>query len=641
MMHNNLYLNRLVIFTIGGEIAYDETFHRGVNIIRGENSSGKSTISHFVFYVLGGAFNDWVKEARKCSVVYAEVELNGATVTLKREIHFNSEGEGNKLQAIEFFWDKYDIAKENLEGWQRFNYNKTDDKKSFSDVLFENLSIPIVKGDNNITMHQILRLLYVDQESPTNSLFLYEQFDTTLTRETVSDLLLGVYSQELYDCQQELETSKKEFESIKSEINVIKKFIPNREDLLPAHINTRIDNKQKEILEHEKTIFEYKENNKRINFSKKSALEFEVLNHEALTQRKIVKDTAAKVKSFELEIEDTRFFIDALENKIAAIKKSIITRDYLGKFSLENCPECLSPIEKPQNPNVCGLCKSAIDNTVGITEARKIEQEIYFQIQESRKINSKKEKELIDIKASLDFEKGKLYQIQLKVNQSLSDVRSFRDEKIDKLYEDKGFLEGELLQLRTLLENAEVYQAKKELYERLNSTIEILTRKSRRLKEEQERLKINTNYTIEKIGVFLLNNDLKRQKEFFEAKEFHIDYRNNIAFVSDKQAKYSASSSFYLRNSARFAVFLASIEIEKMRFPRFILCDNMEDKGIEVARVHNFQKNLVHLLEKSDKKDYQVIYTTSFIPNELNNSDYCVGEFYTEQSPSLKNVNNV
>ena len=69
MMHNNLFLNRMVIYTNNGKVAYDEIFHKGVNIIRGKNSSGKSTITHFIFYVLGGAFNDWVKEAKQCNVL--------------------------------------------------------------------------------------------------------------------------------------------------------------------------------------------------------------------------------------------------------------------------------------------------------------------------------------------------------------------------------------------------------------------------------------------------------------------------------------------------------------------------------------------------------------------------------------------
>lgn len=637
-MHNNLFLNRLIILTQKGEIAYDENYHRGVNIIRGDNSSGKSTISHFIFYILGGAFNDWVKEARKCSVVYAEIELNGAIVTLKREIVFNADGLGNKFQAIEFYWDKYEIAKQNIEGWQKYNFSKNGDTKSFSEILFDNLEIPIVKGDNNITMHQILRLLYIDQESPTNSLFLYENFDTTLTRETVADLLLGVYSQELYDKQKDLEETKKEFETLKSEINVIKKFIPNKEDLLPLHIENKISNKEDELISIDKQIFDLKEDNKRVNFSKKSQLEFETLNKDSLSQRQIVKGLNSKIRNYELEIEDTIFFIKALENKLIAVKNSIKTREYLGKYSLENCPECLKPIVKPEIENTCSLCKTEIDDSVGVSEARKIEQEIFFQIQESKKINSKKEKELIELKAKQEFEKGKLFQLQQRVNQSLSDVRSFRDERVDKLYENKGFIEGEIIQLRTLLENAEIYQSKKSRFDSLESHIDILNSRIKRLRDDQEKLKININNRIENIGVYLLNNDLKRQKDFFEAREFHIDYRNNLAFISDKNAKYSASSSFYLKNSARFAIFLASLSIDKMRFPRFILCDNMEDKGIELVRVHNFQKILIEYLRDFPDDSYQMIYTTSFIPDELNNKKYCVGEFYTEENPSLKNV---
>jgi len=638
MMHNSLFLNRLVILTKEGKIAYDEEFHQGVNIIRGDNSSGKSTISHFIFYVLGGAFNDWVKEARKCSVVFAEIELNGAIVTIKRQIIFNKEGVGNKLQLIEFYWDYYETATKSIEGWQKYNFSKTDETKSFSEVLFENLEIPIVKGDNNITMHQILRLLYIDQESPTNSLFLYEHFDTTLTRQTVADLLLGVYSQELYDKQQDLEASKKEFETLKSEINVIKRFIPKKEDLLPLHIGNRISNKEVELAEIERHIFDYKEDNKKVIFSKKSQLEFETLNKDSLAQRQVIKNLNNKIRNFELEIEDTIYFIRALENKLVAVKNSIKTREYLGKYSLENCPECLKPIVKPSKENTCSLCKTEIDDSVGVAEARKIEQEIFFQIKESKKINTKKENELVELKAKQELEKGKLFQLQQRVNQSLADVRSFRDERVDKLYEDKGFVEGEIIQLRTLLENAEIYQSKKSRYDYLDSQIDALNSRIKKLKFDQEKLKTDINNRIEKIGVYLLNNDLKRQKDFFEAKEFHIDYGNNLAFIADKNAKYSASSSFYLKNSARYAIFLASLSIEKMRFPRFILCDNMEDKGIELVRVHNFQKIVIDYLKDFSTDKYQVIYTTSFIPEELNNNKYCIGEFYTEENPSLKYV---
>lgn len=53
-----LKLNRLTIFTKSGKTAYDQNFHEGVNIIRGHNSAGKSTIGNFIFYVLGGDFKN-------------------------------------------------------------------------------------------------------------------------------------------------------------------------------------------------------------------------------------------------------------------------------------------------------------------------------------------------------------------------------------------------------------------------------------------------------------------------------------------------------------------------------------------------------------------------------------------------------
>lgn len=639
MMHNNLFLNRLVIYTNKGLIAYDEKFHKGINIIRGDNSSGKSTISHFIFYILGGAFNDWVKEARECSKVYAEVELNGAIITLKRNITFNIDGKGNTKQSIYFYWGNYSEAIDASEGWQKFNYDTTENKKSFSNVLFENLDLPIVKGENNITFHQILRLLYVDQDSPTNSLFLYEQFDTTLTRETVSDLLLGVYNQDLYDKQQRIEIAKKEFDEIKSEIKVIKRFVSNPGDLVPSNVNTRMANKEKELSDIENLILEIREKNKKVNYTQKSKLEFETLNNESIEQRKIVKNITSIIRDYELEMDDNKHFIQALTHKLNAIRKSIITRDFLGGFALENCPECLSPLEQAEDFNHCKLCKKEIDDSIGITQARKIEQEISFQIKESIKLNSIKERQLIDLKSKNELEKSKLHQLQVKVNQSLNDVKSYRDEKVDTLYTDRGYIEGELMQLRNVLENAERFLLLKTKQDGLESEIGILEYDIKKLKQNQESLKESINRQIEKVGVYLLNNDLKRQNEFFQAKEFHIDYRNNMAFISDKDAKYSASSSFYLKTSARFAIFLSSLSIDKMRYPRFILCDNMEDKGIEMIRAQNFQKILIQYLSKYKSEDYQVIYTTSFIPNEFNNNKYCVGEEYTENNPSLKNIN--
>lgn len=642
MMHNNLFLNRMIIYTCKGEVAYDEIFHRGVNIIRGENSSGKSTISQFIFYILGGAFNDWVKEATECSHVIAEVEMNGAIFTLKREINISENtNKSNAKEKMYIYWGSLNDCNNMTSGniWQKYNFNTTTDKMSFSNLFFENLNLPIVKGENNITFHQILRLLYVDQESPTSSLFLYERFDSSLTRETVSDLLLGVYNQELYDSKQRKVEVDKEFDDVKREIKVIKKFVSNSRDLVPSSINSIIKGKEKEIHKIEETIIQYKEENKRVAYTIKTKLEFEKLSEESISLRNKINILKYDINDLYLEIEDSRFFIESLEAKRKAIKNSIFTRELLDDFPLEYCPECLSAIDKSTPATNCRLCKAPNDGSNGVTQARKMEQELLFQIKESSTIVATRERKLLELKASYDSGKMELKILQKQVNTSLTDVKSIREEKLDNLYVDKGFIEGEILQLSTLLENAAIYQAliKKQLV--LEKELNSLKLSISSMEGYQLRLKKDINSKVEEKGLFFLNNDLRRQKDFKEAKEFNIDYHNNMAFISDKDAKYSASSNFYLKVAARFSLFFASLDVENMRYPRFLFCDNMEDKGIEKERAQQFQKNIIAQAEKYNKDNYQMIYTTSFIAEELRNSPYCVGEYYTEESPSLKNVN--
>lgn len=639
-MQNNLFLNRLIIYTLRNEIAYDEKYHRGINIICGDNSSGKSTITHFIFYVLGGAFNDWVKQAKQCSGVFAEVEMNGVTMVLYRAITVNpATHKTNDKEPILIYWGTYEESqKVGISDWQKFGYNTTEEKKSFSNIFFENLNLPTVKADSNITFHQILRLLYVDQDSPTSSLFLYEQFDTTLTRETVSDLLLGIYSQELYDSKQRYIEATSELDNVRKEIRVIKQFVPQDADLDPALIKVQIDNKEEEIDDIEQELLLLTQQNKQVKFTQTTKLQFEQLTAENIDQRKIVNTLENKISSLRYEIEDSEYFVKTLEAKVRAIKNSILTREFLGDFPLDYCPECLTEIQPHDDHTTCKLCKEKIDSSYGITQAKKIEQEISFQIKESNKLLATRKRELLETNSTYESEKSKLHTLQQRVNAALKDVKSVRDEKIDTLYVDKGYMEGEIAQLRSRLESAEIYQGLIKRKAELDQELSSLTANIARMEAQQIRTRDTINTAVEKEALHLLNNDLRRQADFMEAKEFHIDYRNNLAFIADKEARYSASSNFYLKTTARFAIFLASLDIPEMRYPRFILCDNMEDKGIEERRAQNFQRIIIDEAAKHDVKTYQIIYTTSVAPEDLKNSAMRVGEYYTKESPSLKNV---
>lgn len=639
-MRNNLFLHRLRIITDEGLVAYDEPFHKGVNIIRGVNSSGKSTITHFIFYVLGGAFHDFVPEARKCSVVMAEIEMNEVRFTIKRNIEKDSEGNINTQSAIYFFWGNMEESfKPPIEKtWEKFGYKTLDNTKSFSNVFFDLLGLPLVKGDNNITFHQILRLLYVDQDSPTSSLFYYEHFDSQLTRETVSDLLLGVYNEELYENKKRLIVAEKELEGVKSEIKVTDQFFSDPLFLNPSHLYSIIENKEKEISEIQTEIVSIRSKEQEVNYEKDSLLTFQKLNQASILQRRVVASLEGKIELLKNEINDSIFFIEALNKKIHALRNSIKTREFLGHLPLDYCPECLTKIKPNDNTTNCKLCKEPIDGSFGVVQARRMELEIGFQITESKRLLEINNRTLIETESMYISELGKLQDIQKQVNNALVDVKSYNEETVDRLNTTKGFLEGEILQYRTMLEKAELYKKLIEKRSNLSQEVSYLRSYIYRTEQQQIKLKDTINNQIREEGVYLLNNDLDRQDEFKHASDFFIDYSNNLAFLSNKFSKYSASSNFYLKVSARFSIFLASLYIDKMRYPRFIFADNMEDKGIEVARAQNLQKLLINRVNQYSSGTYQMIYTTSYITEELNNSDYVVGEFYTKENPSLKNI---
>lgn len=646
-MRNNLFLNRLVVFTELYEIAYDEVFHKGVNIIRGDNSSGKSTITHFIFFVLGGSFNDFVPEARKCSVVFAEVEMNGLVFTIKREINKDKDGVISTQAPLYFFWGSMDESFNPPidKAWQKFGYNTYENIKSFSNVMFENLGLPIVKGDSNITFHQILRLLYIDQDSPTSSLFYYEHFDSQLTRETVSDLLLGVYSEELYEKKKRLIVAEKELVNLKSEIKATSHFFLDPLSLNPSHLLTVIDGREKEISAIQEEIILIRTKEKAVSYEVDSKLSFQILNEEAISKRKGVVDLEEEISFLNTEIEDSTFFIDTLKKKIKALKNSIHTREFLGNLPLDYCPDCLTEIKPNEEGTKCKLCKEPIDESFGVFQARRMELEISFQINESEKLLELNKRTLSETESKYVAELGKLQDIQKQVNASLEDVKSYNEEIIDNLNSKKGFIEGEILQYRTMLENAELYSKLIEKRDSITKEIKFLYSFIKKTEENQTRLKEQINTSIREEGVYLLNNDLDRQDEFKNANDFYIDFSNNLVYLKSKDSetakvyhKFSASSNFYLKVAGRFAIFLASLSVEKMRFPRFIFADNMEDKGIEVLRAQNLQKLLIDRVSAYDSNSFQMIYTTSYISEELNQSDFVVGEYYTKENPSLKNI---
>lgn len=72
-----------------------------------------------------------------------------------------------------------------------------------------------------------------------------------------------------------------------------------------------------------------------------------------------------------------------------------------------------------------------------------------------------------------------------------------------------------------------------------------------------------------------------------------------------------------------------------MRYPRFLLLDNVEDKGMVDPRVKNFQMAIADLINQ-EKEAHQIIMSTSTLNPDLEGKGYIVGQYYTKRNRTLR-----
>lgn len=671
MTQNNLFLRRLIIVTDENKYAYDETFHRGVNIIRGQNSSGKSTILRFIFFVLGGTYQDFVPEALRCSHVVAEIETNGKILTLKRYLDKTEEGDRCKKDIPMYIYlggieDYKADQRPKYEKWHKYGYRSSSETRSFSNVLFQMMGLPEFKADSNITMHQILRLIYLDQESPLSSLFFFDQWDKELTRETVARLLMGLYDEELSQAKLEKEQVEKDIEIVIRKKKVAAELLEDPKTMSSQFLKGMIRGIEEEAVRISERVKELRElsPDEEIRYieapvvrelalpaenqtnlpvkarkekEKKVSFEFQRCQEEISTLRKEAGRIETKVNQLKAEIDDSVYFLDALRKKREAVERSIATRDYFDALNLDLCPVCLSELS-PKEPGHCPVCDAPVESSKGENQALRIQLELDHQISESEALLKANKTELDNLKDRLRTKKRQLTAAQRQFDDAVRNVRSTRDEEIDHLLETKGYKDAETNQYRTLLEYAERYERFSKELSDLQLHLDRITNYIKAEENRIEREQRDIDQSISENGVFMLNNDQERQQEFMHANDFKVNYKQNLAYISNQRIKLSASSAFYLKMAARFALLFASLQVDTMLYPRLLFSDNMEDKGMEEERAKNFQRMIVKRLQELGNEDYQLIFATSNIADELNTPDYTIGEEYSQNNKSLKNV---
>ena len=629
----SLVVTRMVVLR-NQHRAYDETFHEGVNVIRGENSSGKSTILNCIYYGLGGDLADWSETALLCTRVVVEARFNGLTATLSRDISSETG------QPMEIFGGPYEASLETPRSeWIRYPYRRSTNKESFSQAIFRLLAIPEVASDvsGNLTIHQILRLLYSDQLSPVETLFRYDtRFDPPALRDAVGRLLCGSYDNRLYQNDIDIRTLTREFDALSAELKSLFAVLGKTDqslnlDWLTAERNN-LTAKQKTTQDEIERI------ERDISLSTSADKLSLKAQNEAYTEVQRLQTELASIQqkrdAINLAIADSANFIRTLEQKIAALGDASAVAEHLGDVRFSICPACLTPVAETKDDTHCHLCKA--DFTAGRGRDRIVAaiNEAAIQLKQSQLLQADREIRAKDYDAQIVqiTKKWQSASTRLLANQRLPSTEA--REQLRELNRTTGYLQRQiedLIQKEAMIELIDDVSRRKD---GLNDRINRLRSENERLKATQEKQLTRAKTLIADEIRDLLVNDLRRQDSFENPRNIQFDFASNTITV-DGHTYFSASSRVILKSSFFLGFFAAATKDSSFRHPRFVMLDTIEDKGMEPERSHNFQNQILRKSESS-MVEHQVIFATAMISPDLDDERFLVGRFYTRDEPTLK-----
>ena len=624
----NLQLNRLRVLRKGG-VVYDQRFHEGVNIIRGQNGSGKSTIADFIFFILGGEFNDWKDAASQCDEVQAEVETPSGKLTLQRSMK-------SKLSPVKVFFDEFNVANEQaLEGWQRFPIRRNKGDESFSQVMFRSLRIPEAQseGASNITMHQLLRLCYSDQRTPATRLFRYEPFDTQNIREAVGDLVCGISGYAIYEIGLELRDIQKELEGVNARLSGLLKALPPDDALRTTiSIYTQMNDlkAEKDEIRREIDLVDEVISPGDVKEFLKERRQAQV--HISKEREKIQRFESNSV-SLEYEIREIADFQDYLSNLMEKLNNSESVKKAVGSIEFTYCPACGSELDVGSDNEHCVLCKTMTDPDDEKSHYNQIRLDLEIQFRESSQLLTQKETQLNSLKQQirvmLNTHDREFSNYEMKFSGSNGPREAYLAEKTSRI----GHIDAELEFLTKSLVIAGEVDGLNEKKSDLLQKLDRLKRRHVALHAQANKRRNNALSGISEAAVELLHADFKRQEEFEEAKKVELNFINDLISV-DGHVNFAESSNVFLKNTAVLSVFLTAGNDSEFFHPRFLLLDNIEDKGMEMSRSHLFQKLIVEKATEIEMP-FQVIFTTSMMNPELELEDYVIGPAYTKESKTL------
>jgi hypothetical protein len=584
--------------------------HPGINIVLGDNGSGKSTFSYFIEYALGGKikpFTDDDDEGRYLLIlndtnnyVHIDLTINGNAYSLKRFINGS------------------DIFIDEPTGTQRYPLDRKSATFIFSDWLLEKLGIPLFElylGGSHwyFNFNDLFRLLNYDQNTEPRKIYkapLAENFvaDSIVIRKSIFEILLGISSADYFKkidiaraAMKNRDVAKAlwenfaanhevsaDFEKLSVRKTEIESTLVNldieRTDQLK--LNTTVDDKMGELAQVQSVLVDL--------------------------ELKLSQDRIA-IGALENEKAKIDILHKGLEDEIAQIEKIIFTHEKLDLFAMELCPFCMTKKDVVEGYCICGSKFSDDDY-----------EKFVYNANEYKDILSHKQKSIKAItigKVAYDDDLlGKKQRVEKNTSlweeysgklRNIINTAEFAGNStvIDDLNDRIFSLKEELLKINYGLKNSSEESRLKKDYEDKNRIFGVAQNNLNKAKELYDQNNASTITQFNQIYSDLLS------KSSYQSNEAFID-EDYMPFIDNREYKAN-SSDVPKRLMYYFTILALSLKLDSVKHPRFLLIDTPEDSGIDTDHLNQNLALLNDAISYGKQpdgliKDYQVILTTGY-----------------------------
>lgn len=613
---------------VSGEYQMQYDFNR-INILLGENGTGKSTFTKLVLYGLGVDIPDFIEEIVKlklCDAVY---------------IDFNTKS-NNRYKCIRklpyadmVMVTPYIDGKLNDEEVHIYNLVE------YSDFLLEEEDYSkqqVAYGNNQTASFRyrfVLRTAVVDQSTPHGKIlanlggsgndYLSNQ---KLINKAIIENILKQNDNDKQRIRLELKNKEKKRIEIRDKINFYKELSDHYKESDEKY-PFQLDSIRKEVerLQSQKdnlTTREYETLLKLEHTSDKRAEQCIIKLRKELNELK-EEQTRAKI-----EVLDVEEVLKKLLVELEEMKANIAAKKVLQNIPVTICPVCFSEItERDLEEGMCPKCHEYSENEA-LESLALYKKMIEDSIKEAKSLKRETDEKLIEVSAKIKDKEKRLNKIQKDYFNNLQELKEPLEKIIQEIKEQIDIITSRYYKLIEL---------KKIIVEKnkLNSEKEKLATEINELSDELEEA---NKKTANEILVFEKWKDLYQklfQKIYSKTYSLSISSEDYMPIINGNPMNRISSESMKL--VARLSYILSLLELsdnmmeEKINSVGIAVFDSPKDKDLDN------NKYIAFLKELKETKSGQIFLTGSVLEKNIYESIFDKESFLiplTEESRLLK-----